>query len=162
MCDATSVRTCRYFAQPCFLLWELLLVWVGPLLRGWPYISQSNCNEVRDPGYCNGSLHPILVFHKRNKLSSKFLLHIKLGSDRSHTFRCFIFSAVHVCMSICYHYQLWWERTTVNICSICSDSSCIFFAPFWHTTFAQSQTICIGSIGRVGSIDNIGSIKQSR
>ena len=40
-------------------------MWVGPLLRGWPYISQSNCNEVRDPGYCNGSLHPILVFHKR-------------------------------------------------------------------------------------------------
>ena len=44
----------------------------------------------------------------------------------------FCFLAAHVCMCVCYHYQLWWERTTVNICSICSDSSCIFFAPFWH------------------------------
>ena len=77
--------------NPVLFFWELLLVWVGPLLRGWPYISQSKCNEVRDPGYCKWSLHPILVFHKRNKLSSKFLLHIKLGSDRSHTFMAFHF-----------------------------------------------------------------------
>ena len=47
LCGATSVRTCRYFAQPCSLFWELLLVWVDPLLRGkiWQYLTNLSKKE---------------------------------------------------------------------------------------------------------------------
>ena len=100
VCDATSVRTCRYFAQPYSLIWELLLVWVGPLLRGWPYISQSKCNEVRDPGYCIGSLHPILVFHKETNCRQNFCFISNLAAIVP-TLSCVSFFFSCTCVYVC-------------------------------------------------------------
>ena len=110
----------------------------------------------------------IPYFHKQNKLSSK-LLHFKLGSDRSHTFWCFIFFvfvflAAHVCMCVC---AIITSSGGKEQQSTSVPSALTVAASFLHL-FGTLYCIILfifGSISRVGiigSIGSIGSIKQSK
>ena len=167
VCDATSVRTCRYFAQPYSLLWELLLVWVGPLLRGWPYISQSKCNEVRDPGYCIGSLHPILVFHKETNCRQNFCFVSNLiAFVPTLAGVSFCFFQLHICLCVCAIITSSGgkeqQSTSVPSALALAASFLHLFGTLLLHRARPSALVASSRVGIIGSIGSIGSIKQSK
>lgn len=111
----------------------------------------------------NEVFYSILVFHKRNKLSSKFLLRIKLDSVRSHTVS-FCFFQLHICLCVCAIITSSGgkEQQSTSVPSALTEAA--FFLHLFGTLLLlhRARPSVLAASSRVGIIDNIGSIKQSR